>query len=993
MINVRNENEDEDMGKELVFISYSSKEMEKAIKVCHFLENNGISCWIAPRNVNPGENYATQIVSAIKNCTSLVLLASRNTNISAHVSNEVSLAFDNKKTIIPFKIEAFDFTDEYLYFLGRKHWIDAHTDINLGLEKLLYTLNNFVDKKKTDSKRVWKSTEKKVDFQTEIHETKEKEEKKFTREEIVELLIQKIEKYPYSLEKKLVQEESYHEFKKLALEMFQETVSFYRRREKLDIDEEFIDTFVQTLSSGTGNCIQVQGLPGCAKNMLLQLVYFKMLARFKANESDYLPIYISSSYYEKIPYNQRNVYEQMKAMIGNELLEYFEYVNANPEVKPVLFMEAIREHTVAKIAPENVVFDLWKSYGKYNRIMAVDVGLIKNRSRLKRVIPILGDTRGYTCVMNSVPIMDRKASTRLIQSVLQMYEYNLDAKNVYDTMRKMGMTVIDIFLVRLVVTEMLSSYDVSDIVLSDMYEKMALSEMYGDEERLFSVAKELFEYVFDENYRINTEDYDGTVWSLPHKHNTYLEFAIAYYFVNRIRNYREETDYKFFRTNLTSAANKFMLSFLKEDYLLQETLLDFVTENYEAFDIRQKSNAMYWLGRITYKNLAAFAVRLLNKEFVRLKPIVKKDHRNVQENYANQTLFRSVCMGLLFHGQASMMDEYLCIVVTNDVANAINRGNDIEFFGDNYQIAMYDSYYLDEDLNIGEQAIRILSSRIEEILTGRRGVFVEHNLISLLTLLQARMQAKDISIKFDIKPYIENAVRYLKLYQTRPQNIISNKLIYYFNGMKEDMERYLEQGRLDIAPLIYNKFSVLKDMKRSQWITHDIEDPETIAEHCYNAWLMGMFFLPMELDVEGYDKREVLDMLLVHDMAEAEVGDQVISLSEPKKDLKVQNDVMKKLFLKGTYPEIANMTHYYNVWSGYYNGMNYNARIARDINLIQSVYTFCQYYCLYPEKFTIDEIQEWLQEEINLKTEIGYQLFEQLIKQNKEFEHIMQELW
>lgn len=49
-----------------VFISYASKEMETASKVCKFLEDNGIRCWIAPRNVNAGSNYATQIVSAIK---------------------------------------------------------------------------------------------------------------------------------------------------------------------------------------------------------------------------------------------------------------------------------------------------------------------------------------------------------------------------------------------------------------------------------------------------------------------------------------------------------------------------------------------------------------------------------------------------------------------------------------------------------------------------------------------------------------------------------------------------------------------------------------------------------------------------------------------------------------------------------------------------------------------------------------------------------------
>src|SRR5699024_1062227 len=127
------------------------------------------------------------------------------------------------------------------------------------------------------------------------------------------------------------------------------------------------------------------------------------------------------------------------------------------------------------------------------------------------------------------------------------------------------------------------------------------------------------------------------------------------------------------------------------------------------------------------------------------------------------------------------------------------------------------------------------------------------------------------------------------------------------------------------------------------------------------------------------------DMLLVHDMAEAIVGDQTISLCGPTKELKSQNEVLKKLFLKGTYPDIANLTHYYNVWTGYYNGININARTARDINLIQTVYTFCEYYCIYPDHFPAEDIRKWLSEKNNLKTDIGYQLFDRLITQNKEF--------
>lgn len=57
-----------------VFISYSSKLSDDAWKVCNYLENRGISCWIAPRNIDPGSSYATQIVNAIRQSVALVLV-------------------------------------------------------------------------------------------------------------------------------------------------------------------------------------------------------------------------------------------------------------------------------------------------------------------------------------------------------------------------------------------------------------------------------------------------------------------------------------------------------------------------------------------------------------------------------------------------------------------------------------------------------------------------------------------------------------------------------------------------------------------------------------------------------------------------------------------------------------------------------------------------------------------------------------------------------
>lgn len=49
-----------------VFISYSGKDGELAKKICTLLEEDGLECWIAPRDVRPFHEYDEEIIDAIE---------------------------------------------------------------------------------------------------------------------------------------------------------------------------------------------------------------------------------------------------------------------------------------------------------------------------------------------------------------------------------------------------------------------------------------------------------------------------------------------------------------------------------------------------------------------------------------------------------------------------------------------------------------------------------------------------------------------------------------------------------------------------------------------------------------------------------------------------------------------------------------------------------------------------------------------------------------
>lgn len=964
------------MKKPFVFISYSTKESDCANLVHSYLEGNGINCWIASRNILGGESFAAQIVDAITDCSAFVLIASEASNVSAHVSNELSLALGERKKIIPFRIHDFTLSKNNTYFLQQSQWIDAFDDMNAALKDLVAAVRTKIPEQKKEAPIVEASTVVKM--------APEPDMPVLSRDEIVDVLLEKIDKYPYIL-KNRTRGDDYKKFKQKANALFGKTLSMYYKGRFTAGGLDYVDIIVDTLSQGKGVSIRVKGLPGCAKNMLLQLAFYQMLENFRNGDSNYLPLYLSSSYYEKLNYKTENPRNEMKDIIYEDSKEFISFVRQNPDVQPVLMVEAVREHVVSRFAPEDVIMELWQQFGKFNRVVAVDVGLIKNRLRLKKSIPLMGDNSGYTFVFNSVPITDRSHCLVVIQAILEMYseQYDtLEPETVYNVLCRLNFTTLDIFIVRLVATELAQGHSVEDISLVDMYERLAMNELKGDENKMLSISCELYEYIFNERHNVKNSKYNAALWSLPHKHNTYLEFFVAYFFSYKIMSYKDDSDFEFMRVTMTSMSNHILASLLYDNYMLQESFLNLICQNYDNFDMRQKSNAAYWLGKISFEELKDKAINLLLGEFTRLKGKVKGNNSCSLENRYNQYLYRSVCLGLIAQGKTDILDEYLCQIITNDVANAINRGKIIEYLGDTHQTGAHNDLYLDKDPGIGEQTIKILCSNIESKLQRKRSGYVETDLVVLLSLIQARMHYAPETLAFNLTPFCEKALNLLSEYHARPRNIVSEKIIRYFYSVEEDLASYVNKPRFDAAYGLYSTLSKMKEVKRSQWLKFGIEDPESVAEHTLSAWFMALVFLPQESNEQGYNKQEIMDMLMVHDMAEAMLGDSSGNLSEPTKELKEQNAVLKTMFLKGTYPEVANLTHYYNVWSGYYQGQNINARIARDINLIQTVNTFFVYCDAHPEQFSKEDVLLWLSESKKLSTDLGCDLFERIISHN-----------
>lgn len=106
-----------------LFVSHHSSKYDVALHVERALARHGVDCWIAPRDVEPGEAFDSAIMGAIRDGAGVLLLFCSQSDKSPHVKRELILADNAHKAIIPLRLEEI-VPDDLAYHLASAQWID-----------------------------------------------------------------------------------------------------------------------------------------------------------------------------------------------------------------------------------------------------------------------------------------------------------------------------------------------------------------------------------------------------------------------------------------------------------------------------------------------------------------------------------------------------------------------------------------------------------------------------------------------------------------------------------------------------------------------------------------------------------------------------------------------------------------------------------------------------------------------------------------------------
>lgn len=122
----------------------------------------------------------------------------------------------------------------------------------------------------------------------------------------------------------------------------------------------------------------------------------------------------------------------------------------------------------------------------------------------------------------------------------------------------------------------------------------------------------------------------------------------------------------------------------------------------------------------------------------------------------------------------------------------------------------------------------------------------------------------------------------------------------------------------------------LKDETRTGWELRGIEDPESVAAHTWGVALLVVRFCPPELDRE-----RALSMAVVHDVAEAEIGDIATRAEAGAQSVDAgEKRRRERAAMEGPLSELGEAVR--SPWEEYEARESPEARFVKDMDLLDT---------------------------------------------------------
>ncbi len=112
-----------------IFVSHAGTEGGLAKGWCDWLEAEGFGCWVAPRDIPAGADWAEKVIDAIDSAAAMLLLLGPEACTSVQVRREIERAVHREVPVVTLRAQGVELSRSLKYFLGAHQWLEG---VDLG---------------------------------------------------------------------------------------------------------------------------------------------------------------------------------------------------------------------------------------------------------------------------------------------------------------------------------------------------------------------------------------------------------------------------------------------------------------------------------------------------------------------------------------------------------------------------------------------------------------------------------------------------------------------------------------------------------------------------------------------------------------------------------------------------------------------------------------------------------------------------------------------
>jgi 5'-deoxynucleotidase YfbR-like HD superfamily hydrolase len=727
-----------------------------------------------------------------------------------------------------------------------------------------------------------------------------------------------------------------------------------------------IETHIRATSSGAN--VLIQGGPGAGKSYLLRTIYDHFISLNASGDTSLFPIYIDLKIYDEAVLSSQESSKAALKEFQKDLGALTGDLIASTDSTLVICIDSIDHHAAYRSGLEDYLLSIVEGLTGASRIIAVgDDNRDSARVMLWTTNPSMELTLG-PCEAGSSEAEDLIAL--LVQT--EAASRAITVEEVKSLVARFDIRQLDYLTVRTLIRQTRDAALDNKSSIGDLYQ--IVCEEYIKKHTSLPPARGLSmiaEMAHSEFIQLRRKNRIGenahAIWKLLHYHRTVQDFLIAYHVIDVLREIGRGVTARKSHLNYVfpERIDRLCKGIMSHTERIERECLDGAVKLHDIF-LKHPSDyayamthVSYLLGRVRHTNSKHRAIALLQAWAEEYKEADVWGRRWIQQIQLERGLLyaRTLSISLAYLGVEGFAESYITKLIYDAKQDNLNRGFHLEYY--------HDKLYLPDELQLTHEdcleefpnTFGALVRRIEDHFQNRTNPIFEIEWYTLLSLSQHRHAARLLPavIRDKLKGLIEVSAQ-VRMCDT----------LRAYTGM---LERSLDSSYP--ARKVLDELYKLKGIKRVGWTSRGMANTESVPDHVFGTMLLARLLLP-ETNSDGgklpngYDKEEVMRMLLIHELAEAYTGDRL-----PSEHSSVEEEGwFTKMETALTYRVFPGLENIHHDWHAFEYSDNLNARIARDLDKIENLVQLWMYALV--EGREVPEVGEWVLDLIqDVKTDIG----------------------